>query len=129
MDCIAIQSPCPRHSQAGRWTGRWERGWASWARRQALGSGRWGAGAAGARARRRQTRRGARSVGGAQVRGAGSSDARGTRQAPCLGAGRAACARGLAKGCALSAHSLFSIRFDSVLFLSRFLDIIREPGS
>ena len=127
MDCIAIQSPCPRHSQAGGWTGRWERGWASWARRQALGSGRWGG--RRKRAPRRQTRRGARSAGGAQVRGASGSDARGTRQAPCLGAGRAACARGLAKGCALGAHSLFSIRFDSVLFLSRFLDIIREPGS
>ena len=36
---------------------------------------------------------------------------------------------GLATGCALGALGLFSIRFDSVLFLSRFLDIIREPGS
>ena len=32
-------------------------------------------------------------------------------------------------GCALGALSLFLARFDSVLFLSRFLDIIREPGS
>ena len=29
-------------------------------------------------------------------------------------------------GCALS---LFFSRFDSILFLSRFLDIVREPGS
>ena len=46
MDCIAIQSLCPRHSQAGRWTGRWARGWAC---RQALGVGA-GQRAAGARA-------------------------------------------------------------------------------
>ena len=38
-------------------------------------------------------------------------------------------ARGLATGCVLGALGLFSIRFDSVLFLSQFLDIIREPGS
>ena len=42
---------------------------------------------------------------------------------------RAAWVRGLATGCALGALGLFSIRFDSVLFLSRFLDIVREPGS
>ena len=38
-------------------------------------------------------------------------------------------ARGLALGCALGELSLFSIRFDSVLFLSQFLDVVREPGS
>ena len=38
-------------------------------------------------------------------------------------------ARGLATGCALGALGLFSIRIDSVLFLSRFLDIVRELGS
>ena len=32
-------------------------------------------------------------------------------------------------GCALGALSLFLVQFDSVLFLSRFLDIVREPGS
>ena len=32
-------------------------------------------------------------------------------------------------GCALGALSLFLTRFDSVLFLSQFLDIVREPGS
>ena len=31
--------------------------------------------------------------------------------------------------CALGALSLFLTRFDSVLFLSQFLDIVREPGS
>ena len=31
--------------------------------------------------------------------------------------------------CALGALGLFLARFDSVLFLSQFLDIIREPGS
>ena len=38
-------------------------------------------------------------------------------------------ARGLATGCALGALGLFSIRLDSILFLSQFLDINREPGS
>ena len=38
-------------------------------------------------------------------------------------------ARGLATGCALGALGLFSIRIDSVLFLSRFLDIVHEPAS
>ena len=32
-------------------------------------------------------------------------------------------------GCALGALSLFLARFYSVLFMSRFLDIVREPGS
>ena len=32
-------------------------------------------------------------------------------------------------GCALGALSLFLARLDSILFLSRFLDIVREPGS
>ena len=50
----------------------------------------------------------------------------GARQAGARRAGRAAWAPGLALGCALG---LFSIRFDSVLFLSQFLDIVREPGS
>ena len=49
--------------------------------------------------------------------------ARGTRQAarPRRAAGPV--------GCALGALSLFLARFDSILFLSRFLDIVREPGS
>ena len=32
-------------------------------------------------------------------------------------------------GCALGAPSLFLAQFDSVLFLSQFLDIVRELGS
>ena len=32
-------------------------------------------------------------------------------------------------GCALGALSLFLTRFDSVLFLSQFLDTVHEPGS
>ena len=32
-------------------------------------------------------------------------------------------------GCAFGALSLFLARFDSILFLSRFLDIVREPDS
>ena len=32
-------------------------------------------------------------------------------------------------GCALGALGLFLTRFDLVLFLSQFLDIVREPGS
>ena len=32
-------------------------------------------------------------------------------------------------GCSLGALGLFLAQFDSVLFLSQFLDIVREPGS
>ena len=60
---------------------------------------------------------------------AGGRSAGGRHEAHGLGAGRAAWASGLATGCALGALGLFSIRFDSVLFLSQFLDIVREPGS
>ena len=77
----------------------------------ALATRRW-AGAGGAAGRAGRAR-------GAQVAGR-------ARQAR---AGRVAWARGLATGCALDALCLFSIRIDSVLFLSRFLDIVREPGS
>ena len=35
----------------------------------------------------------------------------------------------LGVGCALGALSLFLTWFDSILFLSQFLDIVREPGS
>ena len=44
-------------------------------------------------------------------------------------AGRTAWARCWPTGCALGALSLFLARFDLVLFLSQFLDIVREPGS
>ena len=43
--------------------------------------------------------------------------------------GRARQARGLALGSALGALGLFLARFDSVFFLSQFLDIVRESGS
>ena len=60
---------------------------------------------------------------GAQVsaRRAGGRWARGVRH------GRWACC--WPTGCALGALSLFLTRFDSVPFLSQFLDIVREPGS
>ena len=49
--------------------------------------------------------------------------------ARCTGAGRTTWVCCWAVGCALGALSLFLTRFDSVLFLSQFLDIVREPGS
>ena len=67
--------------------------------------------------------------------GVGGRQARGARQAGSAVQARAEhagyeqpgrWARGLATGCALT---LFSIRIDSVLFLSRFLDIVLKPGS
>ena len=70
--------------------------------------------------------------------GVGGRQARGARQAGSAVQARAEhagyerpgrWARGLATGCALSALTLFSIRIDSVLFLSRFLDIVLKPGS
>ena len=81
--------------------------------------------------RHRARRRGARGavgvqgakVGGRAGRAAGACGARDT------GAwhGRWACC--WAVGCALGAFSLFLTRFDSVLFLSQFLDIVRDSGS
>ena len=96
----------------------WARGWARRgcrARRACAGSasGRQGERRRARGERRRQTRR-ARWT--ALQRRAGRP-----RQGA---AGRGA--RRLALGCALG---LFSIQIDSVLFLSRFLDIVREPGS
>ena len=89
---------------------------------------------AGARGARQQTtralggvaalRRGARARGaGRHEHAAGRRGVRGVRQGP--RSGRAA---GLV-GCALGALSLFLAWFDSLWFLSRFLDIVREPGS
>ena len=113
-----------------------------WARRQALGRRRWGiwrrlsarvcAGLAGGRrtlvrALGRAGRWGAGASGRlGRVRQARVRQASGSRRGAGL-AGRQA--RGLAMGCALGALGLFLTQFDSVLFLSRFLDIIREPGS
>ena len=78
-----------------------------------------GVGAGGRQAQGRGRRAGGRGATG----GKPAAGRRGARRA------RATWARGLATGCALGALGLFSIRFDSVLFLSRFLDIVREPGS
>ena len=90
--------------------------------RAATGAGRARQQARGARG----NRRGARAATGAGCARQQARGARGT-QAQALGAwpGRVA---GPA-GCALGALSLFLTRFDSVLFLSQFLDIVREPGS
>ena len=51
---------------------------------------------------------------------------------PCARAWARLCAPGCAArptGCALGALSLFLTQFDSVLFLSQFLDTVSEPGS
>ena len=82
-------------------------------------AGSWASGSAGAQGR------------GARARERGSRRrAQGSRRGALgLGVGRPAWARGLAMGCALGALGLFSIRIDSVLFLSQFLDIVHEPGS
>ena len=93
--------------------------------------GRWAQAGAGRATRkgRAQARGalGARALGGMGARGAaghaGRSRARGAQQ----GARPGCAARPV--GCALGALSLFLARFDSVLFLSRFLDIVREPDS
>ena len=125
LDCIAIQWPAkPRYSRgvAG-----------SWARKRGAGRAAGRGKRAGGRAGSRQGARaaGARTAGSCArgVRSRGAEGARPGRWARGLGAGRAAWAHGLALGCALYALGLFSIRFDSVLFLSQFLDVVCEPGS
>ena len=74
---------------------------------------KWGRGA-------RAQAAGSRRAGRWAARGVGALRARqGTRSGHAVGP----------VGCALVALSLFLARFDSVRFLSRFLDIVREPGS
>ena len=108
--CIVTEEKRGRWARAERAGGRaWALGWAL----QAAGRGR-GAQLAGGRAEQEA----------AGVRGARQAGLRRWARGA-----RAAWARELATGCALGALGLFSIRFDSVLFLSWFLDIIREPGS
>ena len=63
------------------------------------------------------------------ARGALQGHVAGGRRAHGTSAGRAAWACCWPTGCALDALSLFLTRFDSVLFPSQFLDIVREPGS
>ena len=67
--------------------------------------------------------------GGAGRAGAGALGGTGVLQAG-VGYGRARPGRAVGPvGCALGALSLFLARFDSILFLSRFFDIVRAPGS
>ena len=96
---------------------RWALG-RRWARlaRQALG--------AGAGRACRQAGAGHAGAGRACERGVGSQGT-GVQGA---GATRHGRAQG-ALGYALGALSLFLTQFDSILFLSQFLDIVREPGS
>ena len=107
------------------------KGLGSWAldagrRRAWHGAGRAGGGAQGCGARCV----GAQSVGGRPGGRAGSARrAAGTRGVRGTGAGRAAWACYWPAGCALGALNLLLTRFDSVLLLSQFLDIVREPGS
>ena len=106
-------------AKRGRWAGAGRAGARAWARGRALQA----AGRAGVeRSGRAGVRSGTAGRAGSWVAGA-RQRAAGAR------AGRAGWARGLALGCALGALGLFSIHFDSVLFLSRFLDVVREPGS
>ena len=76
---------------------------------------------------------GARALGsGVGALGTGVRCAGGVRRAARTGAGarpRRTWVCCWAVGYALGALSLFLTRFDSVLFLSQFLDIVREPGS
>ena len=103
MDCIAIQSL--GHDMA---LGR------------ALGVRGAQAGAGGAQAH------GERGAGGSGARGVLGTGAARTR---CMGVGQAT-GRAAGSACrALGALSLFLTRFDSVLFLSQFLDIVSELGS
>ena len=71
---------------------------------------RWGGGAAGRRTRGKLAAAGAHEAGLARRPGRG------------LGAPSG-------QGCALGALSLFSTQIDLVLFMSQFLDIVREPDS
>ena len=101
---LCRDTACAPHVGVGHWAGRKQ------ARRAQQASG----------AHNRRPRHGgvgqrARRLAGAGVHG------RGARH------GRWACC--WPTGCALGALSLFLTRFDSVLFLSQFLDIVREPGS
>ena len=132
---------CRDTTRAG--AGRSQLGARSWALRHGVG-----------RCDTARRARQARGAGARQARGVGARRQAGARGASDRRAGRQACearqahkahgtgargarhglwARGLgvraSQGCALGALSLFLARFDSVLFLSQFFDIVREPGS
>ena len=96
-----------------------------WAGRAGTGAQAAGTQGAGARGEHR------RQADAGQARNRGARQA-GTRQTGGTGvrgrAAWAAWARCWPGGCALDALGLFSTQFDSLLFLSQFLDIVREPG-
>ena len=97
--------------------------------RQGAQQGRAGAQAGAGRRRHGRWARGALGARGAG-RAAAGAGARGRQAWGVRGAtGRIAWACCWTMGCALGALSLFLVRFDSVLFLSQLLDIVREPGS
>ena len=83
--------------------------------------------------RRRSAEAGRARTLGERAQGAGAryGQARGPLAAAGEGCGRGARPGRAAgpTGCALGALGLFLTQFDSVLFLSQFLDIAREPGS
>ena len=106
-------------SVARRWAGRAGRATGVRARR--------GGAEAGPRARWAHAGHGRRVVGARGKRGTGERGALGARGRQARGAPGLGARAG--QGCALCALGLFSALFDSVLFLSRFLDIAREPGS
>ena len=124
-----VERPGMQSSTAGR-TGR---------------AGSWAVGARGrARGARGRARQAARRAGvglpGVQSNTAGRTGragswaagargkARGARGKAWQARGRVRQARGLALGSALGALGLFFTWFDSVIFLSQFLDIVRESG-
>ena len=123
LECIAIQLanlyceeawPVSRYSGLGGWVLAGRAGTAQGRAVDATGVG----GLASGRPRQGRC---------SGTRGACSRGARGVRSRGVAGTRPGRWARGLATGCALGALGLFSIQFDSALFLSRFLDIIREP--
>ena len=131
LDCIVIQCPSkPRYGQEACSRRAGHAGCTQGVQagpQEARAGGRWALGAqASAQLTQARGVRGAGGSGARSSRGRGAARARGAHS---MGAGRAA---GFATGpasCALGALGLFSTWFDLVLFLSQFLDIVREPGS
>ena len=110
-------SHCTRDTTRGaRWASAARRRWALGARHRRAGraaQARWARGRAGR-------------AGGREARARGRARSTGARGAL---HGRWARDLGVLLSIALGALSLFLTRFDSVLFLSQFLDIVCEPGS
>ena len=132
--CIAIQPLHLRHGVglSTQVSARDARSRSKQARRL---HGRAGAGRHGRRRTRRWGARGAEAHGALRLAraAAGVGRARHGSAKHGRGARGAAGARGLGaragQGCALGALSLFLARIDLELFLSQFLNIVREPGS